>query len=84
MALRLGTVTGVGHARLILERYLAPAAGYVMVLARGDLARLSATSRGRYVQRHMPASMQATGFAGDAVMTVAAACRRLSLLALAC
>ena len=45
----------------------------------GDLAPLAGTRRGRYVQPHMPASMQALRLAGDTVMTAAGACRQPGL-----
>ena len=66
----------------LLVRYLAPVAGSAAALAFGDMAKLADTRRGRYVQRHMPPSMQALRLAGDVVMTVAAARRKPGLLAL--
>jgi hypothetical protein len=46
------------------------------IIVRGDLSRLKATRRGRYVLEHMPPSAQALRLLGQAIMWRAAYRRR--------
>lgn len=70
-----------GHTRTgFAVRYAPPVVASAAVLRR-DLSRLRATRRGRYVLAHMTRAAEATRLAGDTVMAVGAARRRMPVVA---